>query len=132
MPHPSSHRLDLLLDTHVVLWWLESSKRLTQRTRQAIVSADRVLVSAASIWELSIKIAKGNLTIQGDLEHHILATGFDSLPVTMPHALAAARLPRHHGDPFDRMLVAQASIESLTLMTADPEQAKYGISVMLL
>lgn len=91
-----------------------------------------MLVSAASIWELSIKIAKGNLTIQGDLEHHLAATGFDSLPVTMPHALAAAKLPKHHGDPFDRMLVAQAASEGLTLVTADREQAKYGVDVILL
>jgi len=96
------------------------------------MGADRVLVSVASIWELSIKIAKGDLSIQGDLEQHLLATRFETLPVTMPHAMAAARLPRHHGDPFDRMLVAQAAAEHLTLVTADDQQAKYGISVMLL
>jgi PIN domain nuclease of toxin-antitoxin system len=91
-----------------------------------------VIFSVASIWEISIKVAKGNLTVRGDLEQHLEATAFQGLPVTMPHAMAAAKLPRHHGDPFDRMLVAQASIESLTLLTADAEQAKYGISVMLL
>jgi PIN domain nuclease of toxin-antitoxin system len=96
------------------------------------MSADRVLVSAASIWELSIKIAKGNLVIDGDLEKHLSATRFEALPVTMSHAMAAARLPRHHGDPFDRMLVAQAAAERLTLVTADDQQTKYGVSVMLL
>lgn len=132
MPHPSSHRLELLLDTHVLLWWLGESNRLSKRVRQAIVSADLVVVSVASVWELSLKVAKGKIDVPRDLEQQVENSRFEVLPITMRHALASTKLPKHHGDPFDRMLVAQAASEGLTLVTADTEQAKYGVSVMLL
>jgi PIN domain nuclease of toxin-antitoxin system len=132
MPHPSSHRLELLLDTHALLWWLGESNRLTKRGRQAIVSADRVFVSVASVWEMSLKVARGKLNVPDDLELQLENSRFEVLPVTIKHAFASTKLPKHHGDPFDRMLVAQALSEGLTLVTADGEQAKYGIAVMLL
>ena len=123
--------MNLLLDTHVLLWWLAASERLSQRARHAIVESDQVYVSAASIWEISIKVARGRLLVHGDLEKHLETNRFIALPVTVAHAIAAGRLPRHHGDPFDRMLVAQASIESLTLLTSDERQAAYGVPVIL-
>lgn len=123
--------MNLLLDTHVLLWWLAASERLSRKARQAIVESDQTYVSAASIWEISIKVARGRLLVQGDLETHLATNRFSALPVTVAHAIAAGRLPRHHGDPFDRMLIAQASIESLTLLTADERQAAYDIPVIL-
>ncbi|MFM2125621.1 MAG: hypothetical protein RL328_2072 [Acidobacteriota bacterium] len=132
MPNPSSHPLNLLLDTHVLLWWLGGNHRLGSRARQAIVSADRVFVSVASVWELSLKAARGNLQTPDDLEQQLENSGFEVLDATMRHAIASTRLPKHHRDPFDRMLVAQAKEESLTLLTADEAQAKYGVAVILL
>lgn len=115
----------------MLLWWLDASSRLPRRGKEAILEADRVYASVASIWELSLKIAIGKLAIDGDLSKKIAETAFEVLPVTMPHAMASVKLPRHHGDPFDRMLVAQASVESLTLLTADKGQVSYGVPVML-
>jgi PIN domain nuclease of toxin-antitoxin system len=123
--------LNLLLDTHVLLWWLAASERLSRRARQTIIESARVYVSAASIWEISIKVARGRLLVHGDLEAHLATNHFVALPVTVAHAIAAGSLPCHHGDPFDRMLIAQASIESLTLLTADERQAAYDVPVIL-
>jgi PIN domain nuclease of toxin-antitoxin system len=91
-----------------------------------------VFVSVASIWELSLKAALGKITIPNDIELQMGNSQFQVLSVTMRHAIASTKLPKHHRDPFDRMLVAQASIESLTLLTADEMQANYGIAVMML
>ncbi|HEV2199950.1 MAG TPA: type II toxin-antitoxin system VapC family toxin [Bryobacteraceae bacterium] len=123
--------MNLLLDTHVLLWWLAASKNLSREARQAVLAGERVFVSAATVWEISIKVARGKLRVQGDLEEHLRINRFHPLPVTVAHALAAGALPRHHGDPFDRMLVAQAVIESLTLVTADKRQAAYEVPVIL-
>jgi PIN domain nuclease of toxin-antitoxin system len=123
--------LNLLLDTHILLWWLGASANLSRKAREAVAASDLVYVSAASIWEISIKLALGKLRIHGDLLEHLTRNNFRHLPVTVPHALAAGKLPRHHGDPFDRMLVAQASVESLTLLTADEQQAAYDVPVIL-
>jgi PIN domain nuclease of toxin-antitoxin system len=121
----------LLLDTNVLLWWLEGGKRLTKRARQAITDAEEVCVSPASAWELGIKSALGKLKTPDDLEFQVRANRFHELPVTMAHAVAAGRLPRHHNDPCDRMLVAQAVIESLTLLTSDEQLKHYDVKVML-
>jgi PIN domain nuclease of toxin-antitoxin system len=86
-----------------------------------------VLVSAASIWEIEIKRATGRLEAPGDVGERALDEGFAPLSITFEHALAAGRLPRHHRDPFDRMLVAQASIDGLTLVTADGELSAYEV-----
>jgi len=120
----------LLLDTHVLLWWL-SAQRLRPKAVEAISSVESdVWVSAATIWEMSIKAALGKLTAPDDIaaqfEHH----GFDVLPITMTHALTVRELPPHHADPFDRMLVAQARSEDLTLVTRDPEIARYPVSLI--
>ena len=118
----------LLLDTHALLWWLADDDRLGRSARDAIADADVVVVSAVSAWEIAIKQAVGKLTGPRDLAGEIRANGFTELPVTSAHALAAGELPPHHSDPFDRMLVAQARLEDLTLVTRDPRLAEYGIA----
>jgi len=123
--------MKLLLDTHVLLWWLEGSVRLSRQARQTIAGSEEVWVSAASAWELGIKSALGKLRTPDDLEFQVKASRFRELPVTLAHAVAAGKLPRHHNDPFDRMLVAQAALESLTLLTVDRQLQAYGIRVIL-
>lgn len=118
----------LLLDTHTLLWWLSDDPTLSQVARSAIARPDAdVAISAASAWEVSIKSALGKLTAPGDLEAQLHRHRFSSLPITIRHALVAGSLPRHHDDPFDRMLVAQARIERMTLVTRDPRIGLYGV-----
>ncbi len=117
----------LLLDTHVFLWAVADSRKLGAAARRLIEEADEVSVSAASIWEIAIKSRLGKLA--GDAESLAAAiddSGFAELPVTGRHAAAVARLPLHHADPFDRLLVAQALTEPLILVTADKTLARYG------
>jgi PIN domain nuclease of toxin-antitoxin system len=121
----------LLLDSHILLWWLGGSHELTRHAREAIIRAEVVYLSAVSAWELSIKASIGKLRTPDDLEQQMWASGFVPLPITVAHGVAAGKLPRHHGDPFDRMLVAQASLESLTLLTADQRLKAYGIPLLL-
>lgn len=121
----------LLLDSHVLLWWLDGAPTLSQTTYRAIeVDADDVLISAASIWEIEIKRLKGALVAPSDLVDRIENLGFRQLDITPDHAVDAARLPRHHGDPFDRFLVAQAQAEAAVLVTADAALAAYDVPVM--
>jgi PIN domain nuclease of toxin-antitoxin system len=123
--------VNLLLDTHIVLWWLNDSEELSKRTRAAIEEADRVVVSAVTAWEVAIKSAIGKLRMPGNFEEALAVYRFESLPLTVKHGLAAGALNRYHGDPFDRMLVAQASLESLTLVTRDRQLAEYGVAILL-
>ena len=111
----------LLLDTRVYLWWLADDAGLLEEARRAIADPSALVhVSAASLWEASIKEALGRLELGGsDLAEEITANGFIELPVSASHARAAAHLPEHHRNPFDRMLVAQAQLEGLTLVTSD-------------
>lgn len=121
----------LLLDTHVFLWWLADESQLPRETREAVAdSAAIVHVSAASVWEAAIKSAAGKLRVSGNLAAAIGASGFVELPVAARHAWRAGALPRHHGDPFDRILVAQAMLEELTIVTHDPAFGKYGVPVL--
>lgn len=122
----------LLLDTHIFLWALAGSTRLTRSTRQLIENAEVAYVSAASIWEVAIKARLGKI----DADPHELAaaiesSGFLELPVTAAHASGVALLAPHHNDPFDRILVAQALSEPLRLVTADPILVKYSELVEL-
>lgn len=117
----------LLLDTHVLLWWLADDPRLGGNAREAVVGADDVVVSAASVWEIGIKQAAGKLTGPDDLESELTANAFDELPVTARHALRASRLPPHHSDPFDRMLIGQALCEGLVVVTRDRRFADYQV-----
>lgn len=121
----------VLLDTHALLWWLGDDRRLSNPAIAAIEEGGNVaLVSAASIWEIEIKRAKGVLNAPGDLLEQVDAARFAPLPITHSHAVEAARLPRHHNDPFDRMLVAQAIAEQATLLTSDETIPRYGVDVL--
>ncbi|CAA9424227.1 MAG: Death on curing protein, Doc toxin [uncultured Rubrobacteraceae bacterium] len=121
----------LLLDTHVLLWWLANDPNLGRDARAGISDPhSSVYVSAATVWEISIKRALGKLEAPSDLSRQIELSRFGSLSMTASHAHAAGALPRHHDDPFDRMLVAQAMIEDLTLLTRDPRMGLYGVGVL--
>ncbi|HUG52719.1 MAG TPA: type II toxin-antitoxin system VapC family toxin [Vicinamibacteria bacterium] len=122
----------LLLDTHAFLWWVMDDRRLGVKARTAIADPSSVVhVSAASCWEMAIKAALGRLTLgDTDLEAEIPANGFVGLPITAGHAFRAGALPRHHADPFDRMLVAQALAEELVLVTHDPLLGRYGAALL--
>lgn len=116
----------LLLDTHIVLWAMGFERHLTANVAAAISAAETTFVSAASAWELAIKQGRGLITLPLPLSDIFTANHYDLLPVTFAHAEAVATLPPHHRDPFDRLLIAQARIEGLTLLTADRKFAPYG------
>ena len=118
----------LLLDTHVLIWAVENSPRLGAGMRESITNPENdVFVSAATIWEIAIKRALGKLSFPSDVGDTVRRDGFTELPVTFHHAEQAGGLPRHHGDLFDRMLVAQAQAEGLTIVTEDPIIPRYGV-----
>jgi PIN domain nuclease of toxin-antitoxin system len=118
----------LLLDTHVLLWWMFEHPRLTPDLKALIADdSNSVLVSSVSAFEISTKQALGKLEAPDDLDVQIEASGFTDLPLTVPHGLAAGRLPLHHRDPFDRLLVAQAQCDDLTLVTADRKLIAYDV-----
>jgi PIN domain nuclease of toxin-antitoxin system len=118
-----------LLDTHALLWSLSAPARLPSPTAAAIRDpSNSVYVSAASVWEIAIKTALGKLTADVDeIVRSIVDVGFEELPVTSTHARRLFALPAHHRDPFDRMLVAQAFEEGLTVVTRDPSFAAYRV-----
>lgn len=122
----------LLLDTHTFLWWLSGDQALGERARAAIADRrNQVFVSAATGWEIAIKRAIGTLRIEGeDLDSLVEEEGFAHLPITFFHGIQAGALPQHHKDPFDRMLVAQAQAEGMTLLTADAEIPRYGVQIL--
>ena len=122
--------LRLLLDTHVFLWWRTDSQRLRRPARDAISTADIVFVSAATAWEAAIKAALGRLKLPDSIESGVMESGFEKLPISFSHAERAASLPGHHADPFDRMLVAQAQVEGLTLVTHDRRIEPYEVAVL--
>ena len=121
----------LLLDSQVVLWSLESPERLATEAVAAITDpANSVDVSVASLWELAIKQSIGKLKVDGDLREHLTLQSFSELPVLGEHALAVRDLPRHHRDPFDRLLIAQAMCEGLTVVTSDRAFAAYDVPIL--
>ena len=120
----------LLLDSHALLWWLDDSPRLGSQARAMIANAASVAVSMASIWEIAIKAGLGKLAVDvGELLDNVGRDGFELLPITAADCLAIARLPRHHGDPFDRMLIAQARARDLTLVSDDANFTAYQVSI---
>lgn len=124
--------MNLLLDTHIILWWLADDPALSEKVRAAIMEpTNTIFVSAASAWEVAIKQALGKLIAPDNFEEEIALNGFEPLVITFNHAKVAANLPRHHEDPFDRMLLAQAQIEKMTLVTKDTRLAKYQIPLLL-
>lgn len=120
----------LLLDTHAVLWWHDDDTRLSVPARRAISRADLVLVSAASAWEVAIKIGLGKLRLPIPFEEVVTRNGFAELSVTVRHAAEVADVRLEHRDPFDRMLVAQALVEGATLVTRDKALGDYGVPVL--
>jgi PIN domain nuclease of toxin-antitoxin system len=121
--------LNLLLDTHVLIWW-DEGKRLSAEARRAIRDADEVYVSAASAWEIAIKTALGRLRPTRTVAQATSESGFAELPVTFLHAQRVAELEAYHRDPFDRMLVAQAQAEQLILVTRDQVFRRYEVEVI--
>ena len=121
----------LLLDTHTLLWAIEDNPGLNADARSAIVDPlSDVFVSAASVWEIAIKRSLGRLEAPDNLGEEVSKAGFIELAVTIRHGELAARLPPHHGDPFDRMLVAQAQAEGLVLVTRDRVLAQYAVNTL--
>ena len=121
----------LLLDAHALVWWLADAPRLSPVARGAIADpANDVVVSAATIWELTIKRSAGKITLADNLAVAIEAAGFSGVPVTSVDAEVAAALPPHHRDPFDRMLVAQALRLDATIVTRDRLLEAYGAPIL--
>lgn len=120
----------LLLDTHVVLWRFDGSRTLPASAREAIDQSSELLVSAVSFVEVGIKMAVGKLAVPTDFRARVLDSGVEVLPVTADHGLGIAELPLHHRDPFDRLLIAQARAERLTIVTADRRFAAYDVPVV--
>jgi len=123
--------VNLLLDTHALLWWLDDSS-LAPGAREAIADPENlVAVSAASVWEIEIKRALGKLDAPAGIVDAVRASEFEPLPIALEHAELAGGLPDHHRDPFDRMLVAQATLLGLTVVTRDPAFTSYAVGVLV-
>jgi PIN domain nuclease of toxin-antitoxin system len=122
--------VNLLLDTHIVIWWLTDDPTLSEDVKSTLDHEPDVYISPATLWEVAIKQAIGKLREPADLPERIRDSGFRELPITFAHAIAADRLPPIHRDPLDRMLVAQARCEDLTLVTRDADIQKYEVSLL--
>ena len=120
----------LLLDTHVLIWWLAGAALSDEVTSAVGDPANEVLVSSATVWELSIKRSLGKIEMPEDLIGQCRTEGFGLLPIDARHAELAGALPRHHDDPFDRMLIAQASIDTLIIATRDERMNAYGVQIL--
>jgi PIN domain nuclease of toxin-antitoxin system len=121
----------LLLDSHVLLWWLEDPLLITPVARRTIANPENVVFfSVASVWEISIKAGLGKLTVPPGWTEALLADGFETLVIDTAHALAVQHLPAVHHDPFDRLLIAQSRVEGLTLLSRDRWFASYEINLL--
>ena len=122
----------ILLDTHVFLWLVDDNPRLTAQARALIADAEKVFVSSATLWEVAIKVRIGKLKADLDeLIDEMQKNGFDEMPIYARHAKEVAKLPLHHSDPFDRLLVAQAKTEVMRLVTNDGQLAPYSDLVVM-
>jgi PIN domain nuclease of toxin-antitoxin system len=127
--------MNVLLDTHCWLWWIHCSSRLSDTARRVISDPrNSIEISVASIWEVSIKFSSGRLSLPESPEAFIpprlVRDGFSPLAVSTRHALRVSSLPLHHRDPFDRLLIAQAQVEKLPILTADPQFLKYDVEII--
>lgn len=120
----------LLLDTEVLIWWDADDSRLGPKARAAIQQAEDVYVSAASGWEIAIKQGLGKLQTRRKPSQAVMEGGFSPLPVTFEHAEAVRTLPKHHNDPFDRLIVAVAQLETLTIVTSDDRFTDYSLPLI--
>lgn len=120
----------LLLDTHVILWLLSETRRLGARTRIAMRAAEEVAFSVVSFVEIGVKASIGQLAVPDDVDSLIIGMGVRILGLSPSHGLAVGRLPLHHRDPFDRLLVVQAQMEGLTLVTADRHMSAYEVALL--
>jgi PIN domain nuclease of toxin-antitoxin system len=121
--------VSVLLDTHVVLWWLTDDSTLTEEVKELIDTEAEAYVSAASVWEIAIKASLGKLAVPAELGDALAESGLRELPVRSTHAWEAGSLPWLHRDPFDRILVAQARCENLTLLSRDPRIQRYDVPI---
>lgn len=124
-----------LLDTHAFLWWITDDKRLSDKARAVISDgANELFFSSASGWEIAIKAGLGRLEVPGDLDRfvadRISRNALQILPIQLSHALHVHKLPNHHRDPFDRILVSQALLEEIPLLSADPQIQRYPVEVV--
>jgi PIN domain nuclease of toxin-antitoxin system len=123
--------MNLLLDTHVLIWALENNATLSKAARNAIIDGNNIVfISSVSVWEISIKQTMGKLKVPDNLQEEISLHRFTPLNINFEHAKLAGELPRIHKDPFDRMLIAQAIIEKLTLVTRDSLIAQYDTNLL--
>lgn len=123
--------MNLLLDTHILIWVFSRDPNLSRAATDAIRDGTNVVfVSAATAWEIAIKKSLGKLKVPGNYQEGLARYRFTPLSVTTEHALAVEHLPPHHKDPFDRLLIAQAKIEALTLVTSDPNMKTYGVPII--
>ena len=121
--------MSLLLDTNAFLWWVSDSPRLATGAREAITAED-VWISSATAFEIATKRNSGKLRFDDDIARQVTKNGFRALDVTIEHAVAAGDLPLHHRDPFDRILIAQARLEQMTVVTSDPLFDRYEVPVL--
>ena len=123
--------MNLLLDTHALLWWLDDHPSLSERAREVIADPDNtVYLSAIVIWEIRIKQAIGKLSLPDDFRKVLDEQQFTNLPITLDHAHALEALPLIHRDPFDRMLIVQAHVEGFTIVTHDGSFPSYGVATV--
>lgn len=123
--------MNLILDTHIILWWMDDNDLLPQKYRLAIEDINNIcFVSAASVWEISIKSAIGKLDIPDNYLEVLLDQNFEEIPVSLKHAKKVCHLPMHHKDPFDRLLIAQAIIEDLTILSVDKIIPEYDVKIL--
>jgi len=120
----------MLLDSHALLWFVAGDQKRIGRALRARIEADATTISTASLWEIAIKASLGKLEAPDNLPERVEQLGFELLPVTSDHAWRVRHLPFHHRDPFDRLLIAQAQVERLPVLTADPAFNAYDVRVV--
>jgi len=121
----------ILLDTHILIWWMQNNPKLSKKAQQLLADpANLIFISAASIWELRIKQSLGRIDLPAKFDSSLHQLSFEELSVSIAHTEELRRLPRLHSDPFDRMLLAQARAEKLSLLSADTQLIAYGYPVI--